>query len=241
MSEDEEPVALKAWEALAEHYAAGVDTKFENVYIERPGTLSLLSDVSGKRVLDVGCGPGSYSEWLIAHGAEVVAIDFSTKMIELARKRLPRSVKIHLADVGKPLDFLSDCSFDLVLAPLVLDCVKDWNRLFAEFNRLLCDQGLLVISICHPFTEYLLRSKGDYFENELVEAEWKSFGPSVLMPYYRRPLTAVLSSIMDAGFFLEKMLEPAPVPESRQVDPDMYDKYLKEPAFLCIRARKISD
>jgi 2-polyprenyl-3-methyl-5-hydroxy-6-metoxy-1,4-benzoquinol methylase len=240
MTRNEKPVALEAWEALAENYAARADTQFENVHIERPATLSLLPDVSGKRVLDVGCGPGWYSEWLIVHGAEVVAVDFSTKMVEMARKRLPESVEVHLRDVGKPLDFLSEGSFDLVLAPLVIDCVEDWNRLFFEFNRLLSNHGVLVISVCHPFTEYLLRSKGSYFEIELIEAEWKSFGPSVTMPSYRRPLSAMLSSITDAGFNVEKLLEPAPVPESRQIDPDSYEEYLKKPAFLCIRARKIS-
>jgi 2-polyprenyl-3-methyl-5-hydroxy-6-metoxy-1,4-benzoquinol methylase len=49
-------------------------------------TLSLLPDVNSRRVLDAGCGPGFYSEWLIEHGAEVVAVDAGLKMIELAKK-----------------------------------------------------------------------------------------------------------------------------------------------------------
>lgn len=73
MKPEEEPIALEAYEKLAERYAALIDTKAENAYYERPATLSLLPDVKGKRVLDAGCGSGLYSEWLLDHGAEVEA------------------------------------------------------------------------------------------------------------------------------------------------------------------------
>jgi hypothetical protein len=43
---------LDAYEALAESYAARVDTKPHNAYCERPATLSLLPAIGGKRVLD---------------------------------------------------------------------------------------------------------------------------------------------------------------------------------------------
>ena len=103
---DQEPIALEAYEALAEAYAAVVDTKPHNAYYERPATLSLLPHVGGKRVLDAGCGPGVYSEWLVAHGAEVVAVDASLKMVELAKQRLGAAVNVQRADLAQPLPFL---------------------------------------------------------------------------------------------------------------------------------------
>jgi ubiquinone/menaquinone biosynthesis C-methylase UbiE len=238
---EDKPITLDAYEILAEPYSALVDTKFENAYIERPATLSMLPNVEGKKVLDAGCGPGSYSEWLVEHGAKVVAIDVSPKMVNLARKRLPGSFEVHLADLGEPLDFLEEGSFDIVLAPLVLDCIEDWDSLFGEFHRILLNDGLLVFSVCHPFTEFLLRSEGRYFDTELVEAEWKGFGPSVIMPSYRRPLVAMVTSLTGAGFALEKIVEPTPTPDSKQIDSDMYEKYHENPSFLCIKASKISE
>ena len=68
---NDKPIALDAYETLAEAYASVVDTKPHNAYYERPATLSLLPDVKGKRILDAACGPGLYSEWLRSHGAEV--------------------------------------------------------------------------------------------------------------------------------------------------------------------------
>ncbi len=69
------PIAQDAYNEMAEAYAARVDAKPHNAYYERPATLSLLPDVSGRRVLDAGCGPGVYAEWLADRGAEVVAFD----------------------------------------------------------------------------------------------------------------------------------------------------------------------
>ena len=85
---EDKPIALDAYDLLAESYAALVDTKPHNAYYERPATLSLLPDVRNKKVLDAGCGPGVYSEWLADRGAEVVAFDVNEKMVQLARERL---------------------------------------------------------------------------------------------------------------------------------------------------------
>ena len=57
---DEKPIALEAYEILAEAYASVVDTKPHNAYYERPATLSLLPEVRRKRVLDASA-PGSES------------------------------------------------------------------------------------------------------------------------------------------------------------------------------------
>jgi len=54
----------------------------------------LPQDLSGKRILDAGCGAGQLTAELAARGAEVVAIDISPQLVEIARKRLPE----HLSD-----------------------------------------------------------------------------------------------------------------------------------------------
>ena len=53
-----------------------------NSYYERPATIELLGSVYGKRVLEVGCGSGPLTEWLVDHGAAVVACDVSATMLE---------------------------------------------------------------------------------------------------------------------------------------------------------------
>lgn len=234
----ERPIALDAYETLAERYAAMVDTKPENAYLERPATLSLLPDVKGKRVLDAGCGPGSYAEWLVSHGAEVVAIDISPRMVRLARQRLGKGVEILIADLSKPLYYLKEKSFDIVLAALVLDYIKDWQSVFTEFYRILRCSGLVIFSAEHPFVKFSIHGDGNYYNTEMVEYEWTGFGIRVKMPSYRRPLHSMMSPLLNTGFIIERIIEPRPTEQFRDKDPKAYERLCRRPGFICFRARK---
>lgn len=231
------PIAQDAYNDLAEAYAALVDTKPHNAYYERPAMLSLLPDVNGKQILDVGCGPGAYAEWLVAHGAQVVAFDANKKMVRLARQRLGDKAQVLLANLESPLDFLNDASFDVIVAPLVMDYVKDWDPPFREFHRVLKAGGCLVFSMEHPYGKfYIHRETGNYFNVELVEYTWRGFGKPVVVPSYRRPLNGVINPLLKAGFTLNQVLEPLPTQEFRLVDPDDYEELIRDPGFMCIRA-----
>jgi SAM-dependent methyltransferase len=233
------PVAQDAYNALAEAYAALVDTKPHNAYYERPATLSLLPDVKGKRVLDAGCGPGVYAEWLVAHGAQVVAFDANSKMVRLARQRLGDKAQVVLANLEAPLDFLAEGSFDVVVCPLVMDYIMDWESAFKELHRVLRDGGCLVFSMEHPYPKYdYHRQTSNYFNVELVEYVWRGFGKPVRVPSYRRPLSGVINPLLKAGFILEQILEPLPTEEFSLVDPDDYEELTRSPGFMCVRAFK---
>lgn len=235
----DKPIALEAYEVLAEAYASAIDTKPHNAYYDRPATLSLLPEVCGKRVLDAACGPGIYSEWLFARGAEVVSVDASPKMVELATQRLGEKGDVRHADLSKPLTFLDDESFDIVLSPLTMEYIEDWHGTFREFYRVLRDGGYFVLSVSHPFSDYTYFKSNNYFEVELVSSEWKGFHPvRVHMPSYRRSLEATLNPLLETGFRLEKILEPKPTDEFRKADPEGYKELLEQPVFLCMRARK---
>jgi len=235
------PIALDAYEKLAEAYAAQVETKPHNAYIDRPATLSLLPDVRGKRVLDAGCGPGLYAQLLVDRGAEVVGIDMSPTMLRLARERVGTAA-FHRADLGAPLPFLEDSSFDLVISPLVLDCVQDLRVPFREFFRVLKSPGVLVFSMGHPFSDYLvckrLGQSENYFATEAASYRWTGFGDPVDVPWYRRPLSEVVNPRIEAGFILDQIVEPRPTQEFRETAPEEYDRHSREPTFIHIRAKK---
>jgi len=236
MGEDK-PIALDAYEKLADAYAALIDTKPHNAYLERPATLSLLPDVKDKRVLDAGCGPGVYSEWLVRHGASVVAVDASPRMVELAKKRLGK-LDVRLHDLRDPLDFLRANSVDIVLAPLVMDYIEDWVPALKEFYRILVQGGLFVFSMEHPFTKSLWHKSEDYFKVERVELLWVGYGFPISMPSFKRPLEAAVNPLFESGFIVEKILEPRPTIEFKDKLPEDYEKLSKQPGFMCIRARK---
>lgn len=235
------PLALDAYEFLADAYAARIDTKPHNAFYERPATLSLLPDVKGRRVLDAGCGPGVYSEWLLNRGAHVLALDASPRMVALARKRTSGKADVRIADLEAPLTFLPDGSFDVVLSPLVLEYVRDWRAIFAEFRRVLVGGGHLIVSVTHPFFDSTYFETKAYFDIELVHAEWSGFGPRVQMPAYRRSLEETLNPFVETGFIIESVLEPRPTAQFAAADPEHYEELMHRPCFLCIRAKKASE
>lgn len=236
----DKPVAYDAYEIMADTYAALIDNKVYNAYIERPTTLSLLPDVRGKRVLDAGCGPGVYSEWLVNHGATVVAVDASPKMVGHAKQRLGEKAEVHLANLDKPLAFLDDDSFDVVLSALVPDYILNWHQLFEEFSRVLKESGILVFSVEHPYTKFNLGGTVNYFATERLEITWTGFGDPIEVPTYRRPLNAMIEPLLANGYLIENIVETLPSEEAQQIEPKTYEQTSKKPTFLCFRVRKSS-
>lgn len=231
------PIALATYEDLADAYAAAIDTKPHNAYYERPATLSLLPDVRGKRVLDAGCGPGLYSQWLLDRGAEVVALDVSPRMLALAKERTGGRAELHRADLSAPLDFIDSASVDVIISPLVMEYVENWQKTFREFHRVLVSGGQLVVSVTHPFFDFTYFKSQAYFDTERVSSVWSGFGQKrVTMPSYRRSLQETLNPFADSGFCIQQILEPKPTEEFRKADPRHYAELSQQPCFLCIRA-----
>jgi SAM-dependent methyltransferase len=230
--------ARETYDRLGEDYARRIDDNAFNAHYERPATLSLLPEVAGLRVLDAGCGPGAYANWLAERGAAVTAVDISPKMIALARARLGDRVRVIEHDLAQRLDFASDGEFDLVLSSLALHYLRDWEPVLKEFHRVLGNAGRVVISTHHPLMDFRLSPTGKYFATELLEDEWSGFGQPVTVRFYRRPLTAIFEAIAASGFRLERLLEPFPTTECRRQAPSDYERLSRKPWFLCLRLEK---
>jgi SAM-dependent methyltransferase len=134
------------YDAIASRYAAGVDERPWNALYERPATLALLPDVGGKDVLDAGCGPGWYADWLARHGARVVAVDYSPRMVKLAEERLGGRARVLQGDVSNLRNLLFSETFDIILSSLVLHYVTDLTVTFREWARLLRPSGTFDIN-----------------------------------------------------------------------------------------------
>ncbi|MBC8101261.1 MAG: class I SAM-dependent methyltransferase, partial [Cytophagales bacterium] len=150
------PVALEAYERMADLYAAQLATKPHNAFYERPALLALLPSLAQKQVLDLGCGPGLYAEHLLSQGAaHITALDVSPRMVHLASARLPRErTTVRVADVSAGVPFLPDRSMDLVIAPLMIHYLPRLGPVFAELGRVLRPGGHFVFSTHHPMAEY---------------------------------------------------------------------------------------
>ncbi|HET9732500.1 MAG TPA: class I SAM-dependent methyltransferase [Acidimicrobiales bacterium] len=225
----------RQYDAMADAYTADNAVNAYNSLYERPSTISLLGRVAGSRVLEVGCGGGELTSWLVEQGATVTAVDVSPRMVELARSRTNGAATVLLADVAEPLAFAGDDSFDLVVASLVLHYIRDWVPVLTEFRRVLHERGAVVFSTHHPAMDWLLHSADDYFAVKQVSERWDKGGRDYDVTFWRRPLTEICAAVAAAGFLIERLVEPPPPPALAEVDPDSYRRIATEPAFLFFR------
>jgi SAM-dependent methyltransferase len=221
---------------MAPWYAAFASDSPYNAHYDRPSMLELCGDVEGRRVLDAACGPGLYAEELVRRGAHVTGFDASRPMVELARERLGEATPVHQLQLGEPLPF-DDGSFDLVVCALAIHYLPDRTAALRELHRVLHGKGALVLSTQHP-TQDWLRKGGSYFDVTVEHDIWRPDSGGWAVSYWREPLSSLTDACVDAGFLIERLVEPRPAESMLERWPHDYEKLRKEPGFLNLRLVK---
>jgi len=220
------------YDSFAEAYAAGNENSLVNAYYERPAMLDLAGEVTGRRILDAGCGSGPLTAALHDRGAVVAGVDASAAMVALARRRLGDVADLHVADLRDRLPF-ADGEFDDVVASLVLHYLEDWGPTLAELRRVLRPGGRLIASVDHPFVAYAFQDpRPDYFATTSYTFDWTFNGQSARMKFWRRPLHAMTDAFTTAGFRLSAISEPQPDPAARELFPDDFHDLSTKTCFL---------
>ena len=206
----------------------------------------LIPTLTGKVVLDLGCGYGWHCKYAADHGAaSVLGIDQSQRMIREAEARNsdPR-ITYRVCDL-KEYNYPT-AIFDLVISNLVLHYVPDLGPIFEKVYRALKPGGTFLFNIEHPvFTagvrqEWLVDGNGvpaawpvdNYFYPGPRETVF--LGRPVLK--YHHTLTQILTGLRRAGFTLDHIEEAQPSAQMLAL-PGMADE-MRRPMMLLIRAVK---
>lgn len=251
------PTIEDYYDNLAESYSENIAESPTRTYLDWPAVRSLLPDVDGERVLDAGCGPGTYAGWLAERGADVLGVDVSSEMLDIAEAEFGDVAEFQQADLREPLDFAEEESFDVVLCQLAFSHLPDLRPTLSEFARVLGDDGVLVRSTHHPFQDFLVVRDGeypdmadaygvdvepevvveqdppDYHVTERYQIDWGGGG----CPYYRRPLGELPGAITNAGFAVTDVVEAEPDGEFEAEYPEVAEGLRQwPPESLCLRA-----
>ncbi len=223
---------MNDYDGFAEDYATHNESGIQNAYYERPAMLSLAGEVSGRRILDAGCGAGPLSAALRERGAQVSGIDASAAMVALARGRLGEGTDLRVGDLADPLPF-ADGVFDDVVSSLVLHYLQDWGPTLAEMRRVLRPGGRLIVSVHHPLTDYAIQDpRPDYFATTSYRDELSFGGRAAAMRFWRRPLHAMTDAFTGAGFALVRISEPQPDAAARELFPEDFHALSTRIGFL---------
>jgi SAM-dependent methyltransferase len=231
-----------AWTPFSVAAPAGADLPDDSVTygpaIPREVDLRLLGDVSGKRVLDLGCGAGHNAVALARAGARVIAVDESADQIGHARAAIDAAavrVELHHAPLAE-LAFLRADTIDAAISVGALAHVADIGRVFRQLHRVLRPEHPAVIALPHPAFALLDPADDDPLRIRHSAFDPEPFGPDD--PRYGtfpRPFSSLFTELHRTGFRVDMVLEPQPVePGGRHWSPAMD----RVPATLVLRARK---
>ncbi|WP_299686496.1 malonyl-ACP O-methyltransferase BioC [uncultured Vibrio sp.] len=135
--------------AIAEAFGKAATTYDQHAEFQRDVGHRLLgklpSDLTGFKVLDLGCGTGYFSEQLLQRGADVVCADLSVGMLAKAEQRCGSSVTLYQEADAEQLPF-ADASFDIVFSSLALQWCDDLSLPLSEMKRVTCDGGRIIFS-----------------------------------------------------------------------------------------------
>src|SRR5262249_17294446 len=195
--------------------------------LEEPHVGDAVGDVHGLNVLDLGCGTGRHSAWLVAGGACVTGIDFSEGMLAAARRRTAgANVRFLVHDLHQPLPLPSG-TFDLVVSGLVLEHLSDLAGFFGEVRRVLRSGGRAVVSAMHP-AMFLRGSQARFTDPDTGQVVQPGSLPHQLGDF--------VMALLRAGFQLEGIGEYAPDAAFAARYPRA-EKYVGWPMLVVLRMR----
>jgi ubiquinone/menaquinone biosynthesis C-methylase UbiE len=248
-------MSATVYDQHAEFYVNFVDQGLERqggADVASRTIVDLVGDrIRGARVCDLCCGEGYVGRHLLSLGPrEVVGVDLSESLIEVARRRAPDGPISYRVDDASRLETVPDAAFDIVVSQLAMMDVADHRGAFAAVRRVLAPGGAFVFSMLHPCFEgrpfhvpdappYLLDDAGKpvglVVRRYASEGKWNSGGDGVRgrMSAYHRTLATYVNDLLAAGFALERLEEPLAGPAA------ISDLFAEIPTVLVIAARAV--
>ena len=152
MKEMKQDSSTIAWNAMGDEWFELARTGDARNYFIMPNMLRFMGDVTGKRILDLGCGEGGYSRALAKKGASLVSVDCSRRAIEYAVSLADEeglSIEHYIRNSNDLFDIASE-EFDIVLCSMMLMDCEDFEGTLREAYRVLEPGGRLFASVLHP-------------------------------------------------------------------------------------------
>ncbi|MBQ7359563.1 MAG: class I SAM-dependent methyltransferase [Lachnospiraceae bacterium] len=171
----------KGFDLWADDYDKSVGLSDEDGTYPFAGYKAILNEIynrvlsaPGRRVLDIGFGTGTLTTKLYEQGCDIFGQDFSGRMIELAKEKMP-TAKLFRGDFSEGLVApLMEHKYDAIIATYSLHHLTDEQkvRFIAKLHSLLNDRGSIYIGDVAFFTrqdmEKCMVEAGDEWDDEEI-------------------------------------------------------------------------
>lgn len=224
-------------------------------FTARPALFDACGDVSGRSVLDIGCGEGYCARELKRRGAgDYVGVDLSSQMIAAANaqeQEQPLGIQYH---VGNVAEYVTDRQFDLCVAVFLFNYLStdDMQRVFSTVYDSLLTGGQFIFSVPHPFFPfvrpeqtppfYFSAAGMNYFQdvNQQFEGQiWKQSGEPLHVQCVHKTFADYFDGMRTAGFSsMPEVTELTVSEELAATDPDFFSPLLNQPLHVLVKVSK---
>ena len=216
-----------------------------NEYLDIPSMTKLIEKhVDGCDVLDLGCGSGMFAARVKSWGGNVVGLDQSLTMINIARRENPK-IEFYLSHAEK-MPFHKQ-QFDLIYSCLMIHYFKELSPLFAEVARVIRHSGRFIFSFHHPVdevTDFVFNGSTydvtmrPYFHND--EYRWDMVDGMELVSYHHT-FETIFNALNKNDFVVKQLIEHTPSDSIKNKYSMFYERTSKYPSFCAISAIYMSN
>ncbi|KOR89469.1 class I SAM-dependent methyltransferase [Paenibacillus solani] len=233
------------WDTYGNDFLGAIVLPFYGSFVSEE-KCQLFGDVSGKKMLEIGCGNGQSLQY---HGerqaSELWAVDISEQQIEKAAQHLKTcGLSANLIcspmeeECGIPTDY-----FDFVYSIYAIGWTTDLEGTFRRIASYLKQDGVFIFSWSHPIHKCvvaendMLAFKKCYFDESWYSVSLEKGELSLS----DRKLSTYVNALAKAGFIIEEMIEESDedIIQSRNDDSDFAKKAKMLPVTFVIKARKL--
>ncbi len=119
--------------------------------------IALKKILSGKQFehcLEVGCGTGKNTEWLLSICNQITGIDLSPGMLDIAKEKIASDkVNFELVDITQDWTFAKP-PYDLVTFSLMLEHIENLEAVFNQLASITKKGSVIYVGELHPFKQY---------------------------------------------------------------------------------------
>lgn len=209
---------------------------------------TMLPDLAGKRLLDLGCGYGWHCRYAREQGSRsAVGVDLSEKMLERAREMTDDPAISYVRSGIEDFEFATG-AFDVVMSSLALHYVADFGEICRAVHACLSSGGAFVFTVEHPaFTA--LEAQDWHYGPAGEKLHWPldryhEEGPRLArflghdVVKYHRTVAGYLNPLLEAGFRIGKLSELKPTADMLERHPEWAEE-VRRPMFLLVAATKV--
>ena len=141
----------KAYDSWSDQYDSNINKTRD---LEATALRETLANIEFDSCLEIGCGTGKNTAWLLTKAKSITAVDLSIEMLAKAKQKI-NSEQVHFiqADILQDWNFVST-KYNLVSFSLVLEHIEDLEPIFNKVSKIIAAGGYVYIGELHPFKQY---------------------------------------------------------------------------------------